>query len=214
MNQTNPTSNKKLFIVSFIIALIAIAVFVVYIRYSANEYRIPVDKEVMARHPDPYKVFDVPLETVKIAYIDLDKFADEVQSGATSSNPEMVGCGDSLSFFSVEAGEGAGMESSDRVNFALQKLFDPSVFAQAQESAKKKVNLYSALSSSNLALKSVQEQNGEVIVKLTGTLKLGGVCDDPRVVAQLNATIGQFFPGKTVVVMINDKALKDYMSAK
>ena len=52
--------------------------------------------------------------------------------------------------------------------------------------------LYNSLYQSHLQLQSATIVNGIATIKLTGTLSLGGVCDDPRVDAQITNTALQF----------------------
>jgi hypothetical protein len=52
--------------------------------------------------------------------------------------------------------------------------------------------LYNALYQSALQVDSVSIAGGKASVYLTGTLKMGGECDNPRVQAQLEQTVLQF----------------------
>ena len=51
-------------------------------------------------------------------------------------------------------------------------------------------------------------------MRLNGTLQLGGVCDNPRVKAQLEQTALQFPTVKSVKYYINDKTLDEALSLK
>ncbi len=213
-----PTSNKKVFIVSFIISVIAIFFFIYFIKYSALNQRIGVDKEVFTKNPNPAKVFDVPLTEAKLVYIDLEKYAYDAATQASSTHPDKIGCGDALATYMISAGEEAGIDPSDRVNFILPKLLDSALFTEFKNSDQaKKVNPYSVFANaqqSKLSLKSVQVLPEEVVVKLIGSLALGGVCDSPRVYAQLTGTVGQFFPDKIISIFINDIPLEKILSEK
>lgn len=74
--------------------------------------------------------------------------------------------------------------------------------------------LYNALFRSDLKLKSVTIKNEVAEIQLTGSLTLGGVCDSPRVQAQLEETALQFATVKSVNITINGKRLQDLLSGK
>ncbi len=60
------------------------------------------------------------------------------------------------------------------------------------------------------------DENGVVTVEVSGELRTGGVCDAPRVTAQIKNTIVQFDPFsiKDVKILINGEDLGDYLSEK
>jgi LysM repeat protein len=74
--------------------------------------------------------------------------------------------------------------------------------------------LYDALYASNLQVSSISIVNGTAIIRLTGSLSLGGECDDPRVQAQFDATARQFSTVNAVQVYVNGVALQDLLSGK
>jgi hypothetical protein len=74
--------------------------------------------------------------------------------------------------------------------------------------------LYHALFRSDLKLEAVTIQNGLATIKLTGALTLGGTCDSPRVLAQLEETALQFSTVKQVNILVNGKKLQDLLSSK
>jgi hypothetical protein len=74
--------------------------------------------------------------------------------------------------------------------------------------------LYNSLYQSNLQIQSVTLINGVATIRLTGTLTLGGECDDPRVDAQITNTALQFPTVHSVVAFLNGKPLKDVLSGK
>jgi hypothetical protein len=55
---------------------------------------------------------------------------------------------------------------------------------------------------------------GKATIKLSGTLMLGGVCDNPRVKAQLEQTALQFSTVKDVAIFINNVTLDQALSLK
>jgi hypothetical protein len=74
--------------------------------------------------------------------------------------------------------------------------------------------LYNSLYQSHLQLQSVAVANGTATIKLTGALLLGGVCDSPRVDAQITNTALQFSTVHSVDISLNGKPLKDALSGK
>ena len=73
---------------------------------------------------------------------------------------------------------------------------------------------YNALWSSRLSVKGITIIAGRATVNLTGQLSLGGVCDNPRVAAQLAETALQFPTVRTVDVLINGVPLEQLLSSR
>ncbi len=116
---------------------------------------------------------------------------------------QKVGCGDSLVPVQVEIPPSQGVLRSSME--ALLSLKDQ-YYGQS--------GLYNALYQSDLQLESVTVAGGQAVIKLTGTLTLGGECDNPRVAAQLEATARQFPTVSEVSIYINGKALADALWLK
>lgn len=213
-----PETNRKVFAISFIVAIIAIMAFVGYVKYD-NKIA-DVDKEVLVENPDPEKVFDAPFVKAKIYYIDLEKFvAPEGSAPGTISDPAAIGCGDGLTSYEVAINEPYGDTKSDATMFVLERLFNNIVFEQLKkesmsEDEKSGRDPYNALSKSKLRVLSIKEVPGEYEVRLSGTLSLGGVCDNPRAQAQLEKTIAQIFAPSTVEIFLNNKPLADVFKMK
>ncbi len=74
--------------------------------------------------------------------------------------------------------------------------------------------LYNALYQSNLRIASITRSGGAWTIRLTGTLQLGGVCDNPRVKAQLEQTALQFGTVQSVRYTINGQPLDAVLSEK
>jgi hypothetical protein len=68
--------------------------------------------------------------------------------------------------------------------------------------------LYNALYRSDLTLEDVGIFNREAVIRLSGTLTLGGVCDEPRVRMQLEETALQYATVDSVSVLINGTPLE------
>lgn len=74
--------------------------------------------------------------------------------------------------------------------------------------------LYNALYQSNLQVEKVTIEGGKATIQLTGQLRLGGVCDNPRVTAQLEQTALQFNTVKEADIRINGKPLDQVLSLR
>jgi hypothetical protein len=74
--------------------------------------------------------------------------------------------------------------------------------------------LYNALYQSHLTIQVLRLENGKASIYLAGRLLLGGVCDNPRLEAQLVETAMQFSTVQQVEIFFNGKPLKDWLSEK
>ena len=74
--------------------------------------------------------------------------------------------------------------------------------------------LYNSLYQSHLNIDSLNIVNREAVIKLRGTLTPGGVCDDPRVKAQLEETALQFNTIDKVSIFINGISLDQFLSGQ
>lgn len=112
-----------------------------------------------------------------------------------------VGCGDSVvAVVQQIEPTAAPLEAALR---ALLSLKDP-YYGES--------GLYNALHQSDLVVESAAVVDGIATVALSGTLMLGGVCDNPRVEAQLIETAMQF-PGVTgTAITINGTPLAEALS--
>ncbi len=70
---------------------------------------------------------------------------------------------------------------------------------------------YNALHASRLTLERVTIEDGEAVIRLSGTLQLGGVCDEPRVRAQLEHTALQFSTVDEVSIFIDGTPLDELL---
>jgi hypothetical protein len=74
--------------------------------------------------------------------------------------------------------------------------------------------LYNSLYQSHLSIDSLNIVNREAIVKLKGSLSSGGVCDNPRIKAQLEEAALQFKTIDRVSVFINGIPLNQVLSGQ
>ena len=133
-------------------------------------------------------------QTVKIVLIALE---DNGQSGT------LVGCGDSAIPITVTIPRTQGV-----LRAALEKLLS------AKQQFYGESGYYNALYQSELQLESVTIEQGKAIIHLTGTVMLGGVCDAPRLEAQIEQTALQFSTVSDVAVFVNDTPLEEVLSSK
>lgn len=122
---------------------------------------------------------------------------DAGQSGA------MIGCNDSVIPVVVEI-----EPTVAPLTAALNRLLslDDQYYGQS--------GLYNALYQSDLTLQGAAVQNGEAIIRLTGELQLGGVCDNPRVQAQLEQTALQYNTVDSVTITLNGEPLESVLSGQ
>jgi hypothetical protein len=69
--------------------------------------------------------------------------------------------------------------------------------------------LYNSLYRSDLTLQSVVIENRTAVVRLSGDVQIGGVCDEPRFEQQIIATATQFSTVDAAQVFINGQPLED-----
>lgn len=133
-------------------------------------------------------------QLVKIILIALE---DNGQAGT------LVGCGDSAIPITVTIPPTQGV-----LRAALEKLFS------AKNQFYGESGYYNALYQSDLQVTGVTIEQGKAIIHLTGSVVLGGVCDAPRVEAQIEQTALQFSTVNDVAVFVNDTPLEEVLSSK
>ena len=146
---------------------------------------------------DPQPAPTNPAPTQNMVKVFLIAMNDNGQSGFP------LGCGDSAVPVQVEVAPTAGVLKAALV--ALLSIKNQN-YGQS--------GLYNALYQSALQVESVSIAGGKASVYLTGTLKMGGECDNPRVQAQLEQTVLQFPTVKEAAIFVNGKPLADALSLK
>jgi hypothetical protein len=114
-----------------------------------------------------------------------------------------VGCGDSAVPVKITI-----PGTQDAIKATLEALFS------VEEQFYGESGLYNALYQSDLQVESVSIQDGKTTIHLTGTLMLGGVCDNPRAQAQIEETAFQFATENEVTIFLNGTPLQEALSLK
>lgn len=123
--------------------------------------------------------------------------ADDGQSG------EMIGCNDSVIPVAVD------IEPTEApLTAALTELLSLGEQYDGQS------GLYNVFYQSDLSVEGIDIVNGEAIIHLTGNLQLGGVCDNPRVQAQLEQTALQYVTINSVTIQVNGEPLEALLSGQ
>ncbi len=124
----------------------------------------------------------------------------KMEDNGKSANSIQVGCGDSV--VPVDSTVGYQYNKTDAVasvNAALTNLFGTTA------DQFKAQNLQNTLAATNslLTVKSVEKNGNNLIAHLKGKFSFGGVCDMPRVKAQVEETIKKAALGNTFTIDYN-----------
>ena len=114
-----------------------------------------------------------------------------------------IGCGDSVVAVTREV-----TPTTMPLTIALNQLLSLNTQYYGQS------GLYDSLYQSTLKVDSASVKSGTATIYLSGTLKLGGECDNPRVEAQLIQTAMQFPTVNKVLIYVNNKTLQEALSLK
>lgn len=121
-----------------------------------------------------------------------------------------IGCGDSL--VAVQAtlmGQSDAAPSiEESIRSGLETLLAIKTIYYGQS------GLYHSLYRADLSVTEVRLEGEKAIISLSGDFVIGGVCDGPRVQAQLEYTLRQFPGVGAVEIMINGLPLNDVLSGK
>ncbi len=153
----------------------------------------PVGTQQPPAPPDPVTVMP-ELQTLKIFLVAI---------GDNGTSGKLIGCGDSLVPVTQQIVPTQGV-----LHAVLEILLGIKQQYYGQS------GLYNALYQSDLTIEDLIIENGKASIHLAGRLLLGGVCDNPRVEAQLVETAKQFSTVQQVEIFINGKPLKDVLSEK
>jgi hypothetical protein len=113
------------------------------------------------------------------------------------------GCGDAVQAFDRDVpAAGPALEAALRALLAERTGSDPTA------------GPYSVFNASTLTLESATVARGTATIRLRGELRLGGVCDSPRVEEQLTRTARQFPEVTAVEVFVDGVPLADLLSER
>lgn len=122
-----------------------------------------------------------------------------------------IGCGDSLvpvKDIVTIPGKATDQQVADSITTVLTQLFAMHDLNYGQS------GLYNALYRSNLTVDRVTYTSAAVEVALSGTLELGGECDNPRAEAEISHTITQFTNSIVPTITLNGQSLASALSLK
>lgn len=138
-----------------------------------------------------------PSNTTTTVNIFLIAMNDNGASGAA------VGCGDSAVSVRVQV---------PRTQAVLRASLEKLLSLHSKDYGES--GLYNALYQSNLTLDSLALNDGEAVIRLTGQLASGGVCDDPRIIAQIEQTALQFSTVDRATIYVNGTPIQDLLSGR
>lgn len=145
--------------------------------------------------PQPAPEPDTGFESADIYLVAI---GDAGQSGIE------IGCNDSVIPVEVQFGE----PTVAPLTATLENLlaFDEQLYGRS--------GLYNALFPSELTVDGINLENGVATIDLSGSLAIGGVCDGPRIRAQIAQTALQFSTVDEVNILINDIPYDEFTSAQ
>lgn len=157
---------------------------------------VSIDDVAIPNRNKPMQALDEK-NLIKVFYIILN---DEGKMGQT------VGCGDSVVGIYKEI-----PATTTPLSVALSLLFSD----KNETATSTRGELFNAVAKSNLKIKKIQMKSAtSTDVYLAGSISSGGVCDNPRIQAQILNTAQQFGGIQKVNVFINNKTLEEALSSK
>ncbi|MFA5829359.1 MAG: GerMN domain-containing protein [Candidatus Gracilibacteria bacterium] len=165
-----------------------------YLPGTSTQSTLTQTNSPVVKFPNPEILQISPLKLAKYYLVALE---DNGKSG------EKIGCNDSL----IPVDQNVD-PTDDPIKSALTGLF--SVKGQFYGES----GLYNALYQSTLKVDSVTVVTGKTTVKISGKYALGGLCDSPRFVEQIKATVQQFPVGLNAEILINGEPIEAILSEK
>jgi len=151
--------------------------------------KMPSTTSTQGRQAKTVRSTGVASTTLIPGTVNLPFFA--LESG--KSKAQTIGCGDSVRTVRVKVPQGR-----DPLRYIINFLL------RQGNALASRYGLYHPLANSSLTVDKITMQGEEVIVELSGQFSIGGICDTPRVMAQLEHTVLQFPQIKKVRFYIND----------
>lgn len=128
-----------------------------------------------------------------------------VAIGDNGTSGPMIGCGDSLVLVPTKAD---GVTANNQLQLSFEHLLANHDKQIGQS------GLDNTLWQSNLQFVSAVKSGDVVTVQLSGTVLSGGVCDDPRIIAQLKQTAMVAVGAGEAEVLVNGMPIEQVLSAK
>jgi len=134
---------------------------------------------------------DMPGAAMATAYM--------VLLGDNGANGIPVGCEDSLVDITVPIWETDSLEDEIAATLTVLLSYDDRDFGES--------GYINALYMNDASVESVTIEDGLATIKLSGSIPSGGICDDPRIIGQLEETVLAFEGIDEVEILINDSPL-------
>ncbi|MFN2273134.1 MAG: hypothetical protein ACK2US_20005 [Anaerolineae bacterium] len=160
-----------------------------------------IQRQAIVTAPPDTPPSETPAVSTEVPSQEASIFLIALEDNGVAGKP--VGCGDSAVPVKVTI---PGTQPA--IQGALEALFS------VKEQFYGESGMYNALYQSDLRVESVSVEGGKATIHLTGSLMLGGMCDNPRVQAQIEETALQFAAASEVTVFLNDQLLQDALSLK
>lgn len=151
--------------------------------------------------PSPIPPTETPAPTEQV-FTQVDIYL--IALGDAGARGEEIGCEDSVVPVQVDIDPAQGTSAAIRSAYNV-------MFTRGDEIAERE-NLYNVFSQSDLQVDEVSLEDQTAVIRLTGQLMLGGVCDNPRVSAQLRETALQFSAVEQVEIFLNETPLEEVLS--
>jgi hypothetical protein len=181
-----------------------------------DEPRCPTSAAVAVTPPDEYAPLILPMAIHACGGGRLDVSAVQPSNPATDfPGGTLV----KLAFIGLDRGDVGCGDQVVLVDRAVARTAAPlraaldALLAEHQRQVTSD-HLYNALAESSLHVDSVSIQSGTATIGLAGRLSLGGVCDDPRVEAQIRSTALQFPSVSDVRITLNGAPLTEALSER
>lgn len=154
----------------------------------------PTEDLVTPQDGLPVEVPVTGMSLVKVALIALE------DNGATGKK---IGCDDSVVLVTQQV-----QQTQAPLRSALLQLLS------IKDATYGESGLYTSLATADLELADVRIEDKKATIELEGELSLGGVCDAPRVEAQLEETALQFDTVSSVEILLNGEPLEEALSGQ
>ena len=161
----------------------------------------PKTREVAGEGEETDQEDETPQTTMPTPELEENEIAVYfVDLGNKRNIENTFGCDDSLSYLTRQL-EGNEQTTAGRIKTAVTYM------VEGTDRLVGKGGLYNVFYNSDLTVDRVEIENSTAMVYLTGELSVAGVCDNPRVEAQLTETAKQFEEVDTVEIYLNEEPL-------